>query len=128
MGIRRFVGKFGFDIVRIENRFVSLKSEEGNRGDVLLSYVIKPFLFRKGEPIPNDHTNYWESLQIARTFLDLGYNVDVIDYKNTIIHILEIQDTSEFLGFELPQRSTETVESQADSPTRDRSRTSVHSG
>ncbi len=49
-------------------------------------------------------------------------------YKNTIIHILEIQDTSEFLGFELPQRSTETVESQADSPTRDRSRTSVHSG
>ena len=31
---------------------------------------------------PKDHTNRWESWQIARSFLDLGYRVDVIDENN----------------------------------------------
>ena len=32
--------------------------------------------------MPNDHTWYWEVLQIAQTFLDLGYSVDVIQFHN----------------------------------------------
>ncbi|MEX2543139.1 MAG: glycosyltransferase [Trueperaceae bacterium] len=49
----------------------------------LLSYVIEPFLLEPGTPIPNNHTNHWESLQMARTLLDLGFGVDVISYRNT---------------------------------------------
>ncbi len=62
-------------------RVVSLKSPQ-NKGNALLSYRIEPFLLKPGEPIPNDHTWYWECLQIAQTFLDLGYNVDVIQFHN----------------------------------------------
>ena len=32
--------------------------------------------------MPTDHTNQWESWQMARTFLNLGYRVDVIDENN----------------------------------------------
>ena len=32
--------------------------------------------------MPNDHTNRWEAVQIAQTFLDLGYRVDVISENN----------------------------------------------
>ena len=32
--------------------------------------------------MPNDHTNRWESVQIAQSFLDLGYQVDVISENN----------------------------------------------
>jgi glycosyltransferase involved in cell wall biosynthesis len=49
----------------------------------LVSYVIEPFLLEPGTPIPNNHTNHWESLQMARTLLDLGFGVDVISYRNT---------------------------------------------
>ena len=47
---------------------------------MLLSYVIEPFLLKDGEPVSHAHTHDWESLQIAKTFLDLGYYVDVINY------------------------------------------------
>jgi glycosyltransferase involved in cell wall biosynthesis len=49
----------------------------------LVSYVIEPFLLEPGTPVPNNHTNHWESLQMARTLLDLGFGVDVISYRNT---------------------------------------------
>jgi len=62
---------------------VSLKPKGEVVGNVLLSYLMEPFLLKRNQPIPNSHTNYWESLQIAKTFLDLGYSVDVIDYKNS---------------------------------------------
>lgn len=32
--------------------------------------------------MPNDHTNRWESVQVAQSFLDLGYQVDVISENN----------------------------------------------
>ncbi|MEH2074370.1 MAG: glycosyltransferase [Nostoc sp.] len=61
---------------------VSLKPKQPSKGNVLLSYRIEPFLLKPGEPMPNDHTWYWEVWQIAQTFLDLGYNVDVIQFHN----------------------------------------------
>ncbi|MBV9385102.1 MAG: glycosyltransferase [Chroococcidiopsidaceae cyanobacterium CP_BM_ER_R8_30] len=63
-------------------RVVSLKPEKPAQGNVLLSYRIEPFFFRSGKPLPNDHTWYWECWQIAQTFLDLGYCVDVIQFHN----------------------------------------------
>ncbi|QLE47111.1 glycosyltransferase [Nostoc sp. C057] len=61
---------------------VSLKPKQPSKGNVLLSYRIEPFLLKHGQPMPNDHTWYWEVWQIAQTFLDLGYNVDVIQFHN----------------------------------------------
>ncbi|MFH7030251.1 MAG: glycosyltransferase [Heteroscytonema crispum UTEX LB 1556] len=63
-------------------RVVSLKPEQPSQGNVLLSYRIEPFFLKPGEPLPNDHTWHWECQQIARTFLDLGYCVDVIQFHN----------------------------------------------
>jgi glycosyltransferase involved in cell wall biosynthesis len=62
---------------------VSLEPEKSLQGHVLLSYQIRGFLLSSGQPIPMDHHNYWVSLQMAKTFLDLGYGVDVIDYRNS---------------------------------------------
>ncbi|MBN3910186.1 MAG: glycosyltransferase [Nostoc sp. NMS1] len=63
-------------------KVVSLKPKQLSQGNVLLSYRIEPFLLKPGQPMPNDHTWYWEVWQIAQTFLDLGYNVDVIQFHN----------------------------------------------
>jgi len=52
------------------------------RGHVLLSYVLEPFLVREGGSVYRGHTNHAESLQIAQIFLDVGYAVDVFDYRN----------------------------------------------
>ncbi len=61
---------------------VSLKPEFDCRGHVLLSYIIDPFLLGPSESISSAHTHHWESRQMAQTFLDLGFAVDVISYEN----------------------------------------------
>ncbi len=48
----------------------------------MLSFIIEPFLRKSGEPISHNHTHDWESFQMAQTFLDKGYAVDVIDFRN----------------------------------------------
>ena len=63
-------------------RVVSLSPDGREVGRVLLSYVIDPFLASPGEDASNAHTHHWESLQIAQTFLDRGYCVDVVSYLN----------------------------------------------
>jgi glycosyltransferase involved in cell wall biosynthesis len=75
--------KLGFEIKRLDQRVVSLKPENGSLGNVLLSYIVDPFyLINKGKPIPNNHPNFWESFQMAQTYLEMGYRVDVINYDN----------------------------------------------
>jgi glycosyltransferase involved in cell wall biosynthesis len=59
-----------------------LKAKGNARGTVLLAYILKPFLLRDNDSVPKSHTHYMESLTIAEAFLDLGYDVDVIDYRN----------------------------------------------
>lgn len=61
---------------------VSLSPQGRSRGSVLLSFIIEPFLRKPGEPISHDHTHDWESWQMAQTFLQKGYAVDVISYQN----------------------------------------------
>jgi glycosyltransferase involved in cell wall biosynthesis len=65
-----------------ERMIVSLKADRPARGTVLLSYMIEPFV-TSNRQVSNSHTRNWESLQMAQTFLDLGYNVDVISWRNT---------------------------------------------
>jgi glycosyltransferase involved in cell wall biosynthesis len=62
---------------------ISLKTTASKKGDVLLSYITFPFLLKKGETLPISHTNFWECFQIAQTFLELGYDVDVINWDNS---------------------------------------------
>jgi glycosyltransferase involved in cell wall biosynthesis len=66
----------------LNRKVVSLKSEGASRGNVLLSYFVRPFLLKPGQLIAHDHSREWESFEIARTFLDLGYCVDVINWTN----------------------------------------------
>ena len=82
------------------NRQISLKPEGLSRGHVLFSYATDAFLSEANQPISlgqsppqrvyqfagasyhdtsYSHPAYWESLQMARTFLDFGYCVDVIN-------------------------------------------------
>ncbi|MCP5007511.1 MAG: glycosyltransferase [Planctomycetes bacterium] len=49
---------------------------------VLFSYIIDGFILEPGSPIPNKHTNYWQSVRMAKTFVELGYEVDVIHWTN----------------------------------------------
>ena len=77
---------FGIEVRRIEpvqyGEFVSLKPQGVAKGNVLLAYIVEPFLLREGEQPSQAHTHHTESLLIAQVFLNLGYNVDVIDYRN----------------------------------------------
>ena len=65
-----------------DRRFISLKPKQTPRGRVLLCYENKGFFLKPGERMPNDHTNRWESVQIAQSFLELNYQVDVISENN----------------------------------------------
>ena len=65
-----------------DKKVISLKPKISSQGNVLLSYIIDPFLLRPNQSVSHAHTHDWESLQMARTFLDLGYSVDVVSYEN----------------------------------------------
>lgn len=67
-----------------ESRCISLKPKGPARGDVLLSYVTRPFTLKTGEPLPNTHSEFRESVEMAHTFLERGYRVDVISFQNNV--------------------------------------------
>ena len=79
---------FGLELVRYKEepftKLVSLQPKTAAQGNALLSYVLDPFLLKSGQAISNAHTHDWESFQIAEILLDLGYLVDVIDYRNFV--------------------------------------------
>jgi glycosyltransferase involved in cell wall biosynthesis len=62
-------------------RVIRLAPQREPVGHVLLSYITRPFVASSGAEA-DAHTNVWECRQIAQTFLDLGYAVDVIDWNN----------------------------------------------
>ena len=65
-----------------DKKLVPLVPQRQTRGRVLFSYIIDGFLLTPGKPVPNRHTNIWQSLKMAETFLERGYAVDVISYRN----------------------------------------------
>jgi glycosyltransferase involved in cell wall biosynthesis len=62
---------------------VTLVSDIDSDKNVLLSYITRPFVIKPDDPGFYAHSNMWECLQIAKTWLKYGYNVDVIDWDNT---------------------------------------------
>ena len=79
---KRFLINAPREMASRKRNLVSLNPKIPTIGNVLLCYSNQAFFLKRGEPFPKDHTNRWESWQIARTFLDLGYCVDVIDENN----------------------------------------------
>ena len=75
-----------FSTENVDSKVVVLFPTKKSIGHVLVSYVLEPFLLAKNNTIPNSHTHYWESMQIVQTFLDLGYSVDVISYRNMVFN------------------------------------------
>jgi glycosyltransferase involved in cell wall biosynthesis len=65
-------------------KVVSLTPKNNPIGNVLISYNLQPFLLNCKKSIANTHVNYWRSLQMAKTFLEIGYSVDVIHYHNKL--------------------------------------------
>jgi glycosyltransferase involved in cell wall biosynthesis len=63
-------------------RLVSLTAPGPRKGCVLLAYMLEPFQLLPGQRVSHGHTNHWESLEMAQAFLELGYDVDVINWDN----------------------------------------------
>lgn len=82
----KLLQRFGLELRRFKTplyrEFVSLQTDREARGIVLLAYIVEPFLLKEGELPDQSHTHHTESLLMAQAFLELGYNVDVIDYRN----------------------------------------------
>lgn len=76
--MKRFVNKTRKFLMKSN---VYLKTTGSVKGDVLVSYLIKPFL-RNYSHFSSKHTNEWECFAIVSIFLDSGYNVDIINYDN----------------------------------------------
>ncbi len=85
MILQKIFRKVGYELKPIQ-RFekVSLQPEHAHLGNVLLSYIVSPFLLKEGEPVSNAHQHDWISWKMADTFLHRGYHVDVIDYRDTV--------------------------------------------
>jgi hypothetical protein len=66
----------------MDRRVVRLTPGGEIRGNVLLSYILPAFFHQPNDPVFFKHTHYWETLQIAKTWLELGYSVDAIHWKN----------------------------------------------
>jgi len=78
-----FVGALGSALSRTRKRVpIELRPSGEPKGAVLLSYITKPFALDHSSYWFNVHSNMWECTEMARTFLDLGYSVDVIDWDD----------------------------------------------
>ena len=85
LGIRRGLKEVRKEIgqrTAPDKKVVFLYPEGTRRGKVLFSYIIDGFLLEPGAFIPKTHTNIWQSLKMAETFVKLGYEVHVIHYTN----------------------------------------------
>jgi glycosyltransferase involved in cell wall biosynthesis len=62
---------------------VSLRAVGAAKGSVLISYNNEGFLYKqRGEVVPISHPSFYKTMVMAQTFLDLGYDVDVIHCEN----------------------------------------------
>jgi glycosyltransferase involved in cell wall biosynthesis len=74
----RFLKKVLF---RLRGRVLTVKPKGAPRGSVLVSYTLVPFFQPE---VLYAHANYWTSAEITRLFVELGYEVDVIEVDNEI--------------------------------------------
>lgn len=83
---KRHLGKFLREAWKANRRMVCLTPEHPPLGNVLLGYIVQGFFHGEDSDLCRSHTHFWESMQIARTWRNLGYRVDVFgnyDYRFT---------------------------------------------
>lgn len=82
--IKKLLYLFGIEIRKCKSKpnVITLEPEGLSIGNVLLAYVTDPFLVEDESLISNRHTHHWESYLIAKAFLEMGYTVDVISYRD----------------------------------------------
>ena len=66
----------------VDSQVVRLSPGITAKGHVLISYVIESCTTDPNDPVYRSHTHYWETRQMVKTFLGLGYAVDLISYRN----------------------------------------------
>jgi hypothetical protein len=61
---------------------VHLRTHKKKKGSILLSFITGPFTRAPNEYFTDPHAHYWVCAEIARLFLERGYDVDCIDLNN----------------------------------------------
>ncbi len=78
--LKHLVGRLSRRFSKADETCITLEPEGKARGRVLLSYILEP-LEQKASP-DHSHTHFFESLCIARSFLERGFLVDGISWEN----------------------------------------------
>ncbi|MGB5725947.1 MAG: hypothetical protein WBM52_01920 [Thiogranum sp.] len=79
--VGRILGRCGGQLTR--SALVRLQPDKRLRGRMLLSYATQVYEgLLRGQPFNRNHISAWHNFQIARTFLDLGFQVDVIPFDD----------------------------------------------
>ncbi len=63
------------------DRLVSLRADGSASGRVLISYIPDDVL-KDDDQVSVSHTHYWECRQMARCFVDAGFDVDVVKFDD----------------------------------------------
>ena len=72
-------------IFRRNNKLTTLYPKKGIKikGRILYSYLNKHLLLKQDDPVLEEHSNKWESREIAHLFANGGYIVDAVDWQNS---------------------------------------------
>lgn len=62
----------------------------------LLSYLVHPFSISREDPRFTRHINIWRAREMARAMSQMGYIVDVVDYRDT--HFVPCREYDLFIG------------------------------
>jgi glycosyltransferase involved in cell wall biosynthesis len=82
---RRFLERLSRSVRRVESRVLTIAPPAGAGkpvGRALLSYILDPYLLAAGRPEPHSHTHFWESHEMGRILVDLGFELDVVHWTN----------------------------------------------
>jgi len=81
-GRRAFV-RWSRRIRGVERKVIHLAPAGEPVGRALFSYILDPLLVGPDAEVPHSHTHFWESREMARTLVDLGFAVDAIHWTNS---------------------------------------------
>ena len=88
--VNRILGRAGLELRRKSGNQAaampraSLSANGERRGRVLISYIPDDILKDESDVSP-DHTHFWECRQMALTYADAGFDVDVVKFDDTTV-------------------------------------------
>lgn len=81
--VERELGRWLRRVRRIDERVVHLApAGRPAVGRALFSFIIDPFVARRGRAIDHSHSHFWESWRMAHVLVELGFEVDVTHWTN----------------------------------------------